>query len=144
MFTVPTCGGLLTVWKQSPFIPPGMKGTDVFPDSLLTPLDADKHIHSQSLPQTTDRVLQLLIIFMSNKNKQVNWYSKPIFFVYIKQIFGYKFDCKNCFKTIVIQCLETIPSGSLMFCSLASRGTDNLCSGQSNNVCITNSHGRQR
>lgn len=91
MLNVPTYRGFLNVpGSIYPRLSPGMKGTDIFPDSLLGPPDADKLIHPQGLLQTGSCNFWWTF-FLSSKNKQANSYSKTEYFVSIKQILRCKF-----------------------------------------------------
>ena len=88
MLSVLTCEGLLIVpGSIYPRLPPGMKGTDVFPDSPLAPPDGDKLIHPR-VP-AWNWVLQLRMLFLFVKNKQLT--PEVEYFVSIKQILRCKF-----------------------------------------------------
>lgn len=83
MLSVPTCEGLLIVpGSIYPRLPPGMKGTDVFPDSPLARPDGDKLIHPR-VP-AWNWVLQLRMLFLL-RTPEVEY------FVSIKQILRCKF-----------------------------------------------------
>lgn len=110
MFTVPTCGGPSDyTWKHLP--------------KAFT--WDERHWCPCRFPGTTSTCRQCLLrtglysswcsFFLSNKNKQGNGCLKLEFFVYIKQILGWKSDGKCWLKTIITQNLEIILHGSIMF-----------------------------